>query len=291
MDCRDWHMLKTIAEEKSLTKTAQRLNISQPSLTYRLKRLECEFDALILNRNSRGVSFTANGEYLLKYALEMIARMEIVKKEIISSGDHISGIVRVGVSTVFAKFRLAPILKGFAKIFPAIDIALTTGSSTLELPDMLVSEKLEVIIKRGDMPWDGNKHILLEEPKGIISANPVLIDRLLSEPWIQDPSTVALGEDKLFLEWWREKFGVIADPRIISVNSIEACIQFVSQGLGWAFLPKIHVKNEKRLVFHPLAWPDGKPIMLQTVMLYKRKALEKKAAELFITYVLQECSR
>lgn len=291
MDYLDWHMLKTIAEEKSLTKTAQRLNISQPSLTYRLKKLEREFNALILNRNSRGVSFTASGEYLLKYAIEMIARMEIVKKEIINSGDHVSGIVRVGASTVFAKYRLAPILKGFAKIFPAIDIALTTGSSTLELPDMLVSEKLDVIIKREDMPWDGYKHILLEEPKGIISANPILIDKLLSEPWIQDPSTVVLGVDKLFLEWWREKFGVIADPKIISVNSIEACIQFVSQGLGWALLPKIHVKNEKHLVFYPLAWSDGRPITLQTVMLYKRKALEKKATELFITYVLQEFSR
>lgn len=290
MDSRDWQVLKSIAEEKSLTKTAQCLNISQPALTSRLKRLEREFEVMILNRNSRGVTFTGSGERVLKYSLEMLERLEAVKKEIIASSEPISGVVRVGVSTVFAKYKMAPLLKGFAAAFPSVDISLSMGSSTLELPDLLVSDDVDVIIKRGEMPWNENKHMLFEESRGIISAKPIMIDRLMSEPWIQNPSTATSGEDKVFQEWWQERFGHPANPRIIAVNSIEACIEFVSQGLGWTFLPRIHAKSGKHLVFYPLFWPDGRPLMLQTMMLYKAKALEKKPVEVFISYVLREYS-
>jgi DNA-binding transcriptional LysR family regulator len=291
MDSLDWRMLETIAEEKSLTKAAQRLYISQPSLTYRLKRLEDEFKTKILNRDSKGVTFTASGEYLLRYAIEMRERLESVKQALRGTRDEISGTVRVGASTVVAQYRLAPILKEFAKLFPAVDIVLTTGSSTFELPDMLAADEVDVIIKRGDMTWNEKKHILQEEPQGIISSKPVQIDRLMEEPWIQDPFTTILEHDKLFLEWWFGRFGTDADPRTIPVNSIEACIEFVSQGLGWAFLPKIHMKKGKRLFFYPLTWPDGSPIMRPTVMLYKNKALDKKSVASFIAYVLQEFSR
>jgi DNA-binding transcriptional LysR family regulator len=291
MDIWDCRMLETIAEEKSLTKAAQRLNSSQPSLTYRLKRIESEFDVEILNRDSKGVTFTASGECILKYALETIERMEAVKQEIERSRDHISGTVRVGVSTVFAMHRLAPILKGFAKVFPAVDIALTTGSSTLELPGLLDSDKVDLIIRRGDMPWDEDKHILLEEPQGIISAKPIPIEQLMHETWIQDSFIELLGIDKLLHDWWYDRFGGVANPRIISVNSIETCIEFVSQGLGWAFLPKIHIKNGKRLSFYPLSWSDGRPILRPTIMLHRKKALEKKSVAAFIQYVLHEFPR
>lgn len=61
MDSRDWKILKVISEERSLTKAAERLFISQPSLTYRLNKMEKEFGVKILNRFSSGVSFTIQG--------------------------------------------------------------------------------------------------------------------------------------------------------------------------------------------------------------------------------------
>ena len=69
MDSRDWQILKLIDEEKSLTKTAQRLFISQPSLTYRLNKLEKEFNTPLLNRYSNGVTFTPQGEIILNLSL------------------------------------------------------------------------------------------------------------------------------------------------------------------------------------------------------------------------------
>ena len=50
MDTKDWIVLKTISDERSLTKAAERLYLSQPALTYRLRNLEKEFGVTILTR-------------------------------------------------------------------------------------------------------------------------------------------------------------------------------------------------------------------------------------------------
>ncbi|GAU79044.1 LysR family transcriptional regulator [Fusibacter sp. 3D3] len=290
MDSRDWEVLKLIDEEKSLTKTAQRLYISQPALTYRLNKLEKEFNVALLNRYSSGVTFTPQGEYLLKYAKEMLEQLELVKKSVQNLDDVLYGKVRIGVSTVYAKFRLAHILKEFTEHFPEVEVELHTGSSTLELPEMLRTGVVDLIIKRGNMEWNEGRHIIFEEPKGIITSKPVCFETLLSEPWIQDQSSVITESDKLFFEWWTEKFGVMPKPKIMGVNSIEACMEMISQGLGWTFLPKIHVRNRKNLSFYPLVWQSGVPIIQPTVLLYRKQLLEKPAIKKFIDYILMDCS-
>jgi len=288
MDTIDWLMLKAVAEEKSLTQAAQRLNISQPSLTYRIKSLESEFGIKILDRDSRGVTYTAGGDLILSYALEMLARLDTLKVDVAAREEDVSGTVRVGVSTVFTKYYLAAILKKFAKAFPHVDVVLRTGSAMLEIPELLAADAVDVVIRRGDMPWAGRKHVLFDEPKGIVSAQPIEIDTLMESTWIQHPFTKPLGSDLELYRWWRGRCGFDADPRIIMVNSIEACLEFVSQGLGWAFLPKTHLKYKRQLSFHPLIWPDGRPIVHPTVLLYREKALELRSARCFIEFLLRE---
>ena len=275
-----------IEVEKSLTKTAQRLYISQPALSYRLKKLEDEFGAVLLNRSPSGVTFTPDGEHLLAYAKEMTERMEVLKDHFRISATPVTGTVRVGVSTAFAKYGFAPLLKDFSIRFPEVDIEMTTGSSTLELPDMLASNKVDVIIKRGDMPWSGMRHILAEEPRGIIASKEIVLERLLADPLIQDRSSVITGADKLFSAWWSERFGTPPEPKILSVNSVEACLDMVTRGIGWTFLPKIHVRDRAQLYFYPLAWNSGKPILIQTVMLYNEESALKPAVGRFIEYTL-----
>lgn len=285
-DSRDWLILRTIAEEASLSKAALRLHISQPSLTQRLHKLEDEFDAIILNRFSNGVSFTENGEIILRYAEEMLGRLDEVKRRIRHSYFPVAGHVRIGVSTTFAKHMLAPILRGFKARFPEAEVLPRTGSSTLELPDMLRSGEADVIVRRGGMDWAGGQHVLFEEPKGILSASDIDFDRLLGETCILDQSSAITGSNRLLLDWWEAVFGVRPELRILEVNSIEACLEMVSQGLGWTFLPRIHRRGRKNLRFHPLAWPDGRPIVQTTVLLYRPESLESRPVLKFVEYVL-----
>lgn len=286
MDSRDWMILKTINEELSLTKAAERLYISQPSLTYRLHKLEKEFEVTILNRFSDGVSFTYQGECILKYAEKMLEELKLLKDHVQKMKEPICGTLKLGISTVFAKYKLAPILKTYQNRFPDVKISLKTGSSTLQLPDMLNKNTVDIIIIREAIDWSEKKHVILEEQYGIISSYPIKFDQLTSIPWIQYDLPF---DDDTFHQWWNKQFSYPLSTNVIHVNSIEASIEMVSQGLGWAMIPKIHIENRRSMFFYPLIHSDGQPISLETLMLYRNKALDKPAVKVFVDYVLNNC--
>ncbi|WP_412056908.1 LysR family transcriptional regulator [Bacillus inaquosorum] len=106
MEKRDWIILKTVYEEKNITKAAERLFIAQPTLTYRLQQIEKEFNIKILNRGRRGVEFTQQGEYLVTYAKDMLRQLKIMEENLWNIGDHIHGTIRLCVSRAFALYKL-----------------------------------------------------------------------------------------------------------------------------------------------------------------------------------------
>lgn len=285
MDDKDWTILKIISEERNLTKAAERLYMSQPALTYRLHGLEKGFGVSILNRYPSGVSFTRQGEYILKYAEEMLEKLKQTKEYVQDMEANIDGSLRLGISTVFAKFKMAPILKAYKERFPNVQIMLKTGSSTLQLPEMLQQRDIDIAILRGDFYWPEKKHVLLEEPFCIISANPLELAQLPSVSWIQYESAAVTKSDIQFYNWWQELYSAPLPP-IIKVDSIEACIQLVSHGIGWAIIPKIHVGNRRSFFSSPAIWRDGRPMQKKTILAYRNEALNQPAARMFVDYVL-----
>lgn len=290
MNSQDWIILRTINEEHSLSKTAERLYISQPALTYRLNNLEKELGVKILDRHSNGVSFTYHGEYILKYAEEMLEKLALVKENVKNLRNPVWGTLRLGVSSVYAKFKIAPILKTYRLRYPDVEIVLKTGSSTSQLPDMLQKNDVDVVILRGDIDWSEKKHVILEEPHGIISARPIELDQLRDIPLILDDAVAATKFDEVFYSWWHEHFSTPPPTNIIKVDTLEACIQLASHGLGWTIAPKIHIGNRRSLFFCPLLWADGRPVLQKTVMAYRNAALEQPAVKMFVDYILNECS-
>ena len=62
MDEKDIQILLTLAEHQNLTRTAERLYMTQPALTSRIQRLEKDLNAQLLQRSAKGVSFTPAGQ-------------------------------------------------------------------------------------------------------------------------------------------------------------------------------------------------------------------------------------
>ncbi|MBM7542264.1 LysR family transcriptional regulator [Amphibacillus cookii] len=71
-----------IVEEKSITKAAERLNISQPALSKQLKGLEGEYNTRLLNRTTKGIEVTEAGCYLYNQAKSLIQQSNLIKREI-----------------------------------------------------------------------------------------------------------------------------------------------------------------------------------------------------------------
>ncbi|MDS9201619.1 LysR family transcriptional regulator, partial [Streptococcus pneumoniae] len=74
MDEKDWEAMQVLHEEKNISRASERLYISQPALTYRLKNLEKDMGTKLFFKTKKGIELTAEGVYLAQYADEMVTK-------------------------------------------------------------------------------------------------------------------------------------------------------------------------------------------------------------------------
>lgn len=281
MDDKDWVILKTIAEEKNITKSAERLYITQPALTYRLKNLEKEFGAKLLTRSPSGVHLTHQGEFLFTYAKEMLLKLQETKERIKNMENKVQGTLRLGVSAIFAYYNLPPILKSFMEQYPNVEIALKTGLSA-KIHRMLQKEEVSIAIIRGDYLWSEEKSLLREEPICLVSHEPIEMRDLPHKPQVSYMTDSSLKP--LVDEWWRDSFD---RPALITmdVDSMDTCRQMVIHGLGWAILPETGLGKHNELYKRNLTWRNGNPLTRRTWIMYQTSSIELSAVRAFVEFI------
>lgn len=82
MEERDWQIIKTLYEQKNITKTARVLYMSQPTLTARIKQIEESLGTKLLYRGNKGITFTETGEYTVKFAEHILGEMQELRETI-----------------------------------------------------------------------------------------------------------------------------------------------------------------------------------------------------------------
>lgn len=281
IDDKDWLIIKVVAEEKNLTKAAERLFISQPALTYRIQNIEKEFGAKIITRHNNGILLTPQGEDLLAYAEEMLLQFRRAKERIKNIGENVQGSLRLGTSSVFAHYRLPKILKNFLELYPDIEVSLKTGLSR-HIYRMLQKEDISLAIIRGDYSWIEEKHLISEEPICLVSAQPIEFTDLPHKPQISYLTDSSL--EPIIEKWWNEHF---ARPPLITmeVDSMDTCRQMVLNGLGWAILPAIGLNGQLAPYTRQLSWINGKPLTRRTWLMYHTKMLELSTVQAFTDYI------
>ncbi|WP_255343664.1 LysR family transcriptional regulator [Geomicrobium sp. JCM 19039] len=176
MNEKDWILLQTLYEVKSITKTAEMLYISQPAITYRLSSIEREFGIEIAKRSNKGLKFTSEGEYLVHYFEKMSRELEKTKDWLLNMGKKNQGNLRLGVSSTFSYYRLPEILKKFMEEFPNIQVEVTTGWSSAILKK-LEDEKIHIGIIRGGYDWKANSILISKENVCLISKDKIDIKK------------------------------------------------------------------------------------------------------------------
>ena len=283
MNEKDWHILSTLLEEKNITKTSQRLYISQPALTYRIKELEKEFNMKIITRGSRGVDFTPKGEYLAEYAQSMLSQLQKTKEKLVNMDEGISGTLRLAVSGMFARYELPAILKAFLNIYPNVEINLKTGWSS-EINLMLQKEEAHLGIIRGNYDWPGHKILLQEEKICIVSNSEIDLRELPSLSRINYQTDLSLKNT--IEHWWNQTYTV--PPKIsMETDRSDTCKQMVLNGLGYSILPEICIQKDEPLYTIPLIAKDYTYVVRNTWLIYRDTALELKQIKAFIDFLIE----
>ena len=282
MEERDWLILVKLFEEKSITKAAEALFISQPALTSRLQYIEDRFKAQIVVRSKKGIHFTPEGEFLVTCAKKMIQKIHFIEGTIQTIRNEVKGTLRIGTSILFFRHYLPDLLKQFMDLYPDVDFKISTNLSG-NIVDLVYTGDVDIGFIRGDYEWPEKQDLLFEENMYIVSCQDFSLKDLPALPRIDYRSNNKTMRDSLN-KWWKENF--FTAPFIaVEVDKVDSCKELVSKGLGYAFLPEGILYDTDQVNKIAMLDQCGKPLVRRTWMLYHEDNLKIALVKTFVEFV------
>jgi DNA-binding transcriptional LysR family regulator len=123
----------TVAEERSFTRAAGRLGVSQSALSHSIRALEKRLGVQLLARTTRSVSPTPAGSALLRDLAPALERIRQSLQTVRKLSDRPSGRLRLVTSRSAAMTVLLPKLQAFTKAYPEIVLDVTTSNEPVDL--------------------------------------------------------------------------------------------------------------------------------------------------------------
>lgn len=282
MNENDLHFLTTLSHERNLTKAAEKLFISQPALSYRIRALEKELGVPLFLRSKSGIDLTPQGEYLVDFASKQYSQILRMKEEIQAiDSETLVGTVHLGASLVFTQYELPQIIKQFNDLYPKVKFSITSSHSS-NIFTKLNNEEINVGIIRGDFKWYEEKNELFTEPICIASAYNFLINDLPDLPRIKFVTDPILYHQ--INQWWNERYSV-ESRNIIETSNTGTCIELLKAGVGYAIIPSLGLQDFNGYI-EPIRWQNGEQFKRQTNIYTSTKSNLLPVVRVFKDFVI-----
>ena len=138
----------TLAKAGSLTAAARELNVTPPAISKRLQQLENRLGVRLMNRTTRRIGLTHEGEVYLENARRILDEITEMEAAVASSRVAPKGLLRVNAPLGFGRTYICPMVSEFAKAFSDVQVQLQLSDHPLILAD----ESIDVGIRFGDLP-------------------------------------------------------------------------------------------------------------------------------------------
>ncbi|MFD4836139.1 LysR family transcriptional regulator [Achromobacter sp. NPDC058515] len=137
-----------VARLGSLSAAARQLDLTPPAATKRLALMERRLGVRLVNRTTRSISLTNEGETYLAYATRILAELREMEDVVSSSGAEPRGLLRVNATLGFGRTAIAPLVSEFAKRYPRVEVEL----EVTDRPVDLVEGGFDLAIRFGELP-------------------------------------------------------------------------------------------------------------------------------------------
>lgn len=137
MEVRVLRYFLTVVREESITKAAEVLHITQPTLSRQMAQLEEEVGVKLFSRGTRKISLTSEGILLRRRAEEITELVDKTERELSVQDEMIEGTISIGCGEVGAVSLLPELFRSFHERYPMVNFELFTGNADL------VKERME----------------------------------------------------------------------------------------------------------------------------------------------------
>lgn len=283
MELRVLRYFLAVAQKRNITKAAQELLISQPTLSKQLADLEDELGVQLFIRGHRQITLTDEGEYLQTRAREITQLAEQTALNI-KGQEVISGTISIGAGESIAMERIMRVLSEIIKDYSDVKVRLISGNAD-EIETALQHGSIDFAVLMANRSLDNYHHLQIPESDrwGLVMrkddslANKAEItpEDLADLPLLMSEQAI---EEHRFQSWWGN---LDRKMNIIGTYSLVFNAQLmVAQGSAYlvTFDHLINNANNSQLTFRPLA-----PALIETTnVIWKKNVTQSKAAQLFI---------
>ena len=273
-----------VAEEKNITKAAQRLGYVQSNVTARIRQLESELNTSLLYRHARGVSLTPTGETVLSYAKKIITLCSQVKCAVQDESDPI-GPLRIGSMETTAAIRLPELLTEYHETYPKVDLFLTTGP-TEQLLQSVLEYKIDGAFVAAPIEHpEIVQETFVEEELVLISSSkksPILTLQNIQEQTLLVFRTGCTYRSQL--KKWLHDEGIYPE-KIMEFGTLDAILGCVRAGLGFSLVPKSvieHTDPDSSITYHDVPDKYGK---VKTIFIRRQDSLITPALYRFLQHI------
>jgi DNA-binding transcriptional LysR family regulator len=141
-------VFRTVAEESSFRRAAERLNLSQPAVSQQIHALEEELGATLFDRGKGRIRLTDSGALLLRYARKGARLADEARAALDGLRGETTGHLRIGASMTVTQYILPRMLGAFLEQHPRIEPAVTSGN-TEQIVAALAHHKIDLGLIEG----------------------------------------------------------------------------------------------------------------------------------------------
>jgi DNA-binding transcriptional LysR family regulator len=239
-----------VARRQNLSRAAEALFVSQPTLTARLQSLESSLGERLFTRTRRGMRLTEAGETFLPFAEHALRALADGRERLDELRRGVAGRLVLGAPPTVSTYTLPDLLARFSAAHPNVRLAVKTGTSE-EILEMVLHDQVQLGIIRSlahqeieSMPLYTDTLVLIAGP-GHRLARP----RAGGQARLADLAgevLVLFGRSSSYLEFTTATFrqaGVLTGS-VLELDNIEAAKKMVERGLGVSFVPVSTVAAE-----------------------------------------------
>ena len=137
-----------LARSGSFSAAARELDVTTPAVSKRLAQMESRLGVQLMNRTTRRISLTAEGELYLTHARRILAEIDDMEQLVTRAVAAPKGLLRVNATLGFGRSHVAPLISAFVKANPDVQVQLQLSVN----PPALNEDSFDVCVRFGE-PW------------------------------------------------------------------------------------------------------------------------------------------
>jgi len=284
MTLNELRYIVAVADHRHFRKAAQACNISQPTLSVAIRKLESELNVVLFERRKSEILITPTGQRIIEIAREILARVHDIEEIARADQDSLSSELRVGAIYTIGPYLLPRFIHALHKQVPTLPL-IVEEDYTHNLGQKLTQGSLDMAILA--LPFDEQNMEtipLYEEPfvAALAKDHPLADEPLITKRHLKENTVLILGAGHCFRDQVLEAYPFLAsqDSRLqhtLEGSSLETLMYTVATGVGLTILPCTAARHHlEDIVIKPLQGP----VPARTVALaYRRSFPRIKALE------------